>query len=221
MPVWIQTSSGLAVDLLAPDLTRIDVRRDIAEPLAGIARFANHRRDRGKGRIWSVAQHCVVGAKALAEEHGPLHGLAFLVHDAHEAFIGDVTTPFTEVLEAEFEGPAKAKSVVRGIIARIRERIDRPIRALAGLGTIPPHIAAAVAEMDLRMLDTERRQILGHLQPRHRAEDIWSPSVLTARAVRTNGALTPWTEKRAADEWMALWDMWRIRPGAVTQEATR
>ena len=65
--------------------------------------------------------------------------------------------------------------------------------------------------MDLRMLDAERRHLLGDPQPPHRADAIWPAAVLAARPVRTHGALTPWPEKRCADEWMALWDAWRIR----------
>lgn len=224
MPAWKQTSSGLAVDLNAPDLSRIDVRRDIAEPLARIARFSGHLGRAGRGgRFWSVAQHCVVGAKALAEEAGPTAGLAFLLHDAHEAFLGDQTSPFVIALQNEAESVfgREAAERIREALARLKHRLDDAIYSLAGwTETRPLSILRQVADMDLRMLDTERRHLLGEPQAPVRAEEIWPAAVLASRPVRTHGALTPWPEKRAADEWMALWEAWRLRPERAPLAAT-
>lgn len=211
MPAWIQTSSGLAVDLLAPDLSRIDVRRDIAEPLSRIARFAGHMGPHaGTGRIWSVAQHCVVGAKALAEEEGDEACFAFLVHDAHEAFIGDMTRPFAVALQVAISRPLG--KAVDEAIKLLKRQLDDAIYSLANRAAPSRYISSLVADMDRRMLDTERRMILGDLRQPMRPEAIWHPSILESRPVRTHGALTPWPAKRAADEWMALWDAWTRRP---------
>lgn len=209
-----QISSGRLVDLLRPDLSRIDVRRDIAEPLADLARFNGHRaRRHPKGHIWSVGQHCVVGAKALLEETGnPLVAFAFLLHDAHEAFIGDIPTPVVRAMAAEV-GPTYAP-ILRGAVARIKARLDHEIHRLAGLPPLPKPVAESVHDMDRRMLAAEARQILG-VSERNLADWGKGFDLAAARPVRTHGALSPWSPKRTADEWMSLWDMWRIRPESI------
>lgn len=206
-------SSRRPIDILHPDLSRIDVRRDIALPLARAARFAGHMgAHAGEDRIWSVAQHCVVGAKALVEETGDLRlGLLFVLHDAHEGLIGDKTTPTMTTLGEMMSGGARAE--FRTAVRQLKRGLDREIWRLAGI--VPTDRELAVVHlMDMRMLATEARQILG-VDPAARP-DLWSREAIEARPVKTHGALTPWRIKRAADEWMALWEAWRIRPAAHT-----
>ena len=63
--------------------------KDIAGSLSRQARFNGN----GKKKI-SVAQHCIVGATAIAGGTGNyLAALWFLLHDAHEAYTGDIITP--------------------------------------------------------------------------------------------------------------------------------
>lgn len=218
MSTVMQTSTGCLVDLAHPDLSRIDIRRDIAEPLARTARFAGHMgASRPDGRIWSVAQHCVVGAKAMLEEIGsPLLALAFLVHDAHEAFIGDLTTPMARALAYEMDTARRgAGEACLSALTAIKRRLDIEIWCLAG-NPMPPRMAV-VKEMDLRMLAAEARQILGASESDLRTH-AWPIGVADARPVRTHGALMPWSTKRSTDEWMALWSAWTtgLRAAAST-----
>lgn len=213
-----QISTGHLVDLISPDLRRIDVRRDIAEPLAALARFNGHmERRHPKGHIWSVGQHCVVGAKAmLAETDNPLAALAFLLHDAHEAFIGDIPTPVARALayEVTLDGGVTAGVFVRAALMRIKHRLDLAIWRLAGIALPPQWTLDLVTEMDHRMLAAEARQILGVAEA-----DLpsWGAGLHLAEAkpVRHHGALTPWSQKRTADEWMALWTAWTTELGAL------
>lgn len=200
------------IDLAAPDLSSIDIRRDIAEPLARLARWCGHLAPHpdASGRIWSVAQHCVVGAKALAVEAGPVAGLAFLVHDAHEALIGDLTPPTVAAIGRVLgDRPGLDRAV-----SEVKRRLDAEIRIRAGLGRIPRDVERLVAMMDDRMAATELRQLLG-TDP-SRDTERWPFGIAHAAPVRTHGALSLWTQKRAADEWMALWDAWRIRAEPAT-----
>lgn len=207
----IITSTHVHVSLLAPDLSRIDMRRDIAAVLARLPRFGGHMGERrGDGRIWSVGQHCVVGAKALLEEtDDPALALAFLLHDAHEAFIGDITTPVSGALAALC---GTSKILLLAALHEMKARLDREILRLAGL-RISPTVTAAVHRMDMAMLAAEARQILG-TDPAAEPT-LWPADCVFAPTVRTHGALSPWPAKRTEDEWMALWEAWRISPATI------
>lgn len=233
MTAWTQTGRGRPIDLSSPDLGGLDVAAEIAWPLAGIARFSAHQASNGRGcgePIYSVAQHCVVGADAVLDEtRSVAAALAFLVHDAHEALIGDITTPTRGALEelvgvalAHVFGPG-AEERVRGAFGRglvvtafagLEARLDGHIHRLAGLpATLPAALSATVGDMDARMLDVERRQILGPTRGAP-GEAIWPEAVLRAAPVRIRGRLRPWTRAKAAAEWMARWERWRITPAA-------
>lgn len=235
----MQSSSGFAIDLVAPDLSMIDVEIDIAGRLAVIPRFGGHRFETPGAKLpppYTVAQHCVVGADALLEETGDVvMALAFLAHDAHEGPIGDQTTPFVAALGARVETAlrialgAEAVAALRGAIggdvvalalAGMKSALDRDIHRLAGLPhPLPPRIAGAVKEMDERMLDLERRLILGQRLRNATVEDLWG-DVAKARPVRVRGGLIPWPQRKARTEWMKRWEMWRLPPTVASPLST-
>lgn len=84
---WIQTHKGIHFDLADPQPEMIDIE-DIAYALARIIRFNGH------GALYSVAQHSVVVSFRVPFD------LAFegLMHDAHEAYMGDVSAPLKRFL---------------------------------------------------------------------------------------------------------------------------
>lgn len=230
-PIWKQISSGRAIDLRNPDLSAIDIWADLAMPLAGIARYDAHGEDNRLTAdvphpIFSAAQHQVIGADALlAETSNVTLALAFLVHDAHEAFLGDITTPAAGMLEAAL-AVVLTRAVGAETLAAIRaalgsgplavaitgakRTLDRELRKLCGLpNDLPEAVEKAVKEMDARMLDTERRQILGPTLTEP-FDAIWPPAVLAARPVRLRGKLCPWSRNRAAAEWYRRFEAWRI-----------
>lgn len=223
----MQSSTGLAIDLAAPDLSAIDVELDLAGPLSRLACFAGHRAEESGAALpppYTVAQHCVVGADALLEETGDVvAALAFLAHDAHEALIGDLTTPVALALDHWAEaamritgGEAFVRAVraaigcgvVRAAIGGLKGGLDREIHRLAGLPhPLPATIAQAVGEMDQRMLDLERRLILGRRLRNATVDDLWGATA-RARPVRVHGALVAWTQRKARSEWMRRWEAW-------------
>jgi len=94
---WIETMSGTRVDLPVPraDQVKID---DIAYSLAGQCRFNGHCR-----QWYSVAEHSVHVSECL-RRHGaqPRLRLLGLLHDAAEAYIGDVVSPVKALLVPAF-----------------------------------------------------------------------------------------------------------------------
>lgn len=86
---WIQTATGRIIDPLNPEVEQIDIR-DIAHALGNICRFS------GQSSIfYSVAQHSIIVAElvGLVTEDDPVPVMFGLLHDAAEAYLGDVSTP--------------------------------------------------------------------------------------------------------------------------------
>ncbi len=129
---WILTHTGKRFDLFEPDVDMIDPR-DIAHSLAHLCRFNGHTRE-----FYSVAQHsCLVADLVPAE-----HKLAALLHDATEAYLGDMTRPLKEWMPY-YRG---FEDVIWG---RICERFGLEIG-----------LPASVHQADLIALTTERRDLM-------------------------------------------------------------
>jgi uncharacterized protein len=95
------TSSGLQVDLANPDPASINLF-DIARHLSKINRFT------GASTLpFSVAQHSCLVANILLRLNTPQLALWGLLHDAHEAYTGDITGPARKVLGVNV-GPMEA-----------------------------------------------------------------------------------------------------------------
>ncbi|MDZ7824137.1 MAG: hypothetical protein U5K75_08945 [Ahrensia sp.] len=150
---------------------------DIAFTLAKIGRWGD-RHDRNS---LSVAQHCVVGADALFKEFG-CHRTAgaFLLHDAHEAFLGDIVTPVMQALDALQDQDREPRGLFErpsGLMAHLKALWDVEIFTRAGLDVYFVHhepyfslrqvlgnrnvsektkeIARRVKQMDSRMAQAE------------------------------------------------------------------
>lgn len=140
---WVQTFSGRAFPLLDPKPEDV-YWPDIVYGLAHINRFAGH------AGTYSVAQHsCVVADQLPAEWRS--YGL---LHDAHEPYIGDITTPVKQaLLILGGDGAWGAHTLAR--------RIDRAIYEAAELTwPVPQTIAEAVHIADERAMVTERRDLM-------------------------------------------------------------
>ncbi len=84
----IRTFTGKVFDLKILDPESICIE-DIAHALSNTSRFAGHLE-----KHYSVAQHCVL----IALNCSPKNRLAALLHDASEAYIGDMPSPFKKML---------------------------------------------------------------------------------------------------------------------------
>jgi hypothetical protein len=141
--IWLQTVSGVAFPLAHPSAA--DIRaRDIAHALAGINRFGGHLRC-----YYSVAQHSVLVAALLWQRTRDRRAtLAALLHDAHEAYTGDIKQPVKAYLE----------QFAPGAIADLEQRIDAAIAAWAQLelGQGAADVRRLIKTADLQILFWER-----------------------------------------------------------------
>lgn len=190
---WIQTASGVAFDLVTPSPLQVRFAADVAPALARTPRFGGHV----SLGPYSVAQHCVIGAEALFDEtHRADIAAHFLLHDAHEAYIGDITTPVAVALSGEVDIETGASGAFTRVLDRIKATIDVAIFKAAGLSPLEPEDHSRVTAMDLRMLETERRQLLCQCE-RH-----WDAGPV--KPLRIRGGLKPWPWPEAADRWLRL-----------------
>lgn len=148
---WMQTKSGRAFPLVDP--TPDDVHwPDVCYGLAHNNRYAGH------AGTYTVAQHSILVANALPKEYR-LYGL---LHDAHEAYIGDITRPVNKAilhLANRYEDETGAN--VEDVLTDLKYGIDRAIFAKAGLNPIPSQeIREMVHVADVRALAAEVRDLM-------------------------------------------------------------
>lgn len=188
---WMHTITGRAITMARPDKREIDALTDLPETLARITRYNGSV----PGGILSVAQHCVMMADAVLDEtcDADLARLA-LLHDGHEFIVGDITTPQVEGF-AEIEIELFGDSRIASVIAEAKRRSDVAIFAALGVPWPTPQQIQAIKSYDLRMLATERQQLLTASPKR------WSAAVEKAVPIRMRGGMTLWSIAKSADEY--------------------
>jgi hypothetical protein len=173
MKVVCASFPSRAVDLLDPRVEDIDFGH-IATHLSHIARFAG-----GTQTPFSVAEHSVAVMEAVSPPARPYA----LLHDAHEAFIGDLTKPFEIAIAAEMakSGPL-AKHFVDAVDA-IRVRFDRVIFQAAGLQPYPGN--AILDEVAAADADVGRQELLHRLHwPEPPGRGLAPPPIQSAPVAR-------------------------------------
>jgi hypothetical protein len=131
---WMETHSNQAFDLASPRAEQVKLT-DVALALAKLCRFAGHCRG-----FYSVAEHSMLVADILqAWGEGPQVQLIGLLHDAHEAYTGDLTRPMKLAMR---ESPQAALQV--GYIeARVQGEIEVALLPAAMHGWADPWDADA------------------------------------------------------------------------------
>lgn len=149
---WMQSYTGKAVDFLVPDPQQIDLA-DIAVSLGRCGRF-----NRMTQHHYSVAQHSIFVAQLVSQQRpgDTIACLWALLHDAHEAYTGDITTPMIKAIQALL--PFGCENPVRVI----QRRLDEVILQALDIDTrdITLDVMSAVAFADRVALATEREQML-------------------------------------------------------------
>lgn len=136
---WIQTYSGKPFYPLDPREEEIDVC-DIAHALSLICRYNGHCT-----RFYSVAEHSINVSNLVAIKTGDTKlALAGLLHDAAEAYIGDVTTPLKR----------------SGVFASYRDVEHSIEKVIADCYGIPFPYPPVIKECDEILLATEMRQLM-------------------------------------------------------------
>ena len=145
----IQLASGEYFDFLNPCDTPLTIE-DIAAGLSRMCRFNGQLGDHvSTDAIYTIAQHSVLAS----ENCEPGYEFEALMHDSAESVIADITSPLKQLLPC---------------YKVIEARVESSIAATFGL---PPQMSAPVKAIDLRMLATEKRDLM----PRRDDDDvIWA-----------------------------------------------
>ena len=160
----ILTNTGGYFKFLEPWSSDFDIET-IAHALSHICRFTGHTRV-----FYSVAQHSVITSHLVPAEHQ----LAALLHDAAEAFLGDVSKPLKGLLPD---------------YGALEKKIEPAVFARFGL---PETLDKSIKHADLVMLLTEARDLM----PEH-DNAAWA---LRMGATPLEGTIEPWSSERAKTE---------------------
>lgn len=180
---WIQTYTGKKFFPLAPRVEDVDVV-DIAHALSNKCRFSGHCLS-----FYSVAEHSVRGAEVLKGQGTVRLALAFLLHDASEAYLPDLVTPIKgRFLVAEIDGDTLRAETIRAY----EEELQAVIGEKFGLNLLD---FEAVKPVDLQMLATEKRDLL---LPTHQ----WN---LDPAYPAFSEQIRPWEPRRAREEFLDLY----------------
>jgi uncharacterized protein len=137
---YLQTVSGRWVNPFDPDPEQLDAD-DIARALANQCRFGGHSRT-----FYSVAQHSVIVSELVEERGGDVEdAFAALMHDATEAYLGDMPHPI------------KHRSELGAAFKEAEDRLEQVIRARFRIKPDVPEIKG----VDRALLATERRAFSG------------------------------------------------------------
>ena len=137
---YLQTVSGKWVNPLDPDPEQFDIE-DIARALGNLCRFGGHCRT-----FYSVAQHSVIVSELVEQRGGDVEdAFAALMHDATEAYLGDMPHPI------------KHRSELGAAFKEAEDRLEQVIRERFAIKADVPEIK----RVDRALLATERRAFSG------------------------------------------------------------
>lgn len=165
------TSTGRTFWPLDPRADEIDVR-DIARALSNLCRYTGHT-----ARFYSVAEHSCYVSDACSPENA----LWGLLHDAAEAYLGDVARPTKHAAFGD----------------RYREVEQRVLEAVCERFGLPVEMPTEVHVLDDIVLETEVLSLMPALPDGAR----W-----TSQRPRAGLAIECWSPRRAEREFLSRFD---------------
>jgi uncharacterized protein len=136
--MWIQTYTGRAFSYVNPSPNDVDIT-DIAVALSRIPRYLGHT-----SQFYSVAQHCANAVICPEAGCGRNHVAQWaLLHDAAEAYMGDLPGPLKRLLP-------DYSAIEDAVLAAIAQRFG-----------LPPCMPPEIKLIDRRLLATEFRDLQG------------------------------------------------------------
>lgn len=186
---WIQTFTGRKFDLTNLSFNEIDIV-DIAAGLSKVCRFAGQC-----PCFYSVAEHCVLGAYYILRQY-PDHpnrdrlAMEFLLHDATEAYLGDISYPLKQLIGPEYK--------------RMESELDKVIRSqlINSSYKIPSEDLEIISNLDTSMCVVERDYMM---PTKHR----WSDKYENAERVPID--LELWSPQVAFDQYLDIYASIRER----------
>lgn len=164
---WMQTYTGLRFYPIDPSPEEVNPI-DIAHALSLICRYGGHVE-----RFYSVAEHCVLMSRAVSPENA----LWALLHDAAEAYVGDMVRPLKRMPEMRAYCRAEDR-----VLMAIAIRFGLPWRF-----DVPWRFPDEVKEADNRIILTERAAVL------HHTDEVWGEDGMEPLPVTIEG----WTPAEA------------------------
>lgn len=162
---WIVTSGGRTFNLQRPHPHDVCIE-EIAHALSMLCRFTGHTR-----RFYSVAQHSVHVSSLVL----PHNALIALLHDATEAYVGDVASPLKALLP-EYQ------------------RIEQTVwQAIATRFDLDDALPLDVKRADLAMLAAERRDLMPAGGPQ------WG---VLRGVTPPEWTVVPWTQEKARTQFL-------------------
>jgi len=150
---WIQTFTGQQFDIINPTLDMINIE-DIAHSTSQMNRFTGHCKF-----PYPVAQHEYIGSFIVPDSCQCLnpqeHAFKFLMHDASEGYISDMSRPLKHFTSAGAE----------------YRKVEKPIQDLAYVRFgLSAHEPPCIKQVDTLMLHTEKKQLMGNSKFVHKWE---------------------------------------------------
>jgi 5'-deoxynucleotidase YfbR-like HD superfamily hydrolase len=187
---FVTTRSGRAVSLSSPDPASIDIR-DIACSLSRLNRFS--------GATFlpvNVADHSLNVVRFMAMKKAPPEMLMLgLLHDAHEAYIGDITSPARREI---------AVLCGRDIVQEMADRLDEAIlKAFKVWHCCSLGALAWVRTADAAVFAAEWRDLMQGRCP---------TSVEAA-----NFAIKPRNPDKSEEEFLKMYELLKLKMGPAPQ----
>ncbi len=177
---WFTLASGRRFRPFAPRVEDIHIE-DIALSLSNLCRFSGHCH-----KFYSVAEHSVHCSEVVPEEFA----FAALMHDATEAYVGDVITPIKKYLR-DFE--SLEEEVWRTICDKFELEFELPSSVrwadLAVLKAEARDLLAPFGEPKFEQINVEPPEGL-HIWNSELGIEPWTPEVARYRFLRRFYELT-------------------------------